>query len=98
MANKSRKDGFDPQHFLAKVGVGKAISKYKKDQIVFSQGEMADTVFYIQKGRVKVVVLSDQGKEAVVGILEAGILAHWAIFVARLALGPKGILAKTSNP
>lgn len=72
MANKSRKDGFDPQHFLAKVGVGKAISKYKKDQIVFSQGEMADTVFYIQKGRVKVVVLSDQGKEAVVGILEAG--------------------------
>ena len=39
---------------------------------MFSQGETADTVFYIQKGRVKVVVLSDQGKEAVVGILEAG--------------------------
>src|SRR3984957_1341605 len=63
---------FDPQDFLAKVGTGKTIAKYKKDQIVFSQGEAADTVFYIQKGRVKVVVLSDQGKEAVVGILEAG--------------------------
>jgi CRP-like cAMP-binding protein len=62
----------DPQVFLAKVGAGKTISKYLADQVVFTQGEIADTVFYIQKGRVKVVVLSDQGKEAVVGILEAG--------------------------
>jgi CRP/FNR family transcriptional regulator, cyclic AMP receptor protein len=72
MARKPVKDAFDPQEFLAKVGEGKTISKYRKDQIVFSQGEAADTVFYIQKGRVKVVVLSDQGKEAVVGILETG--------------------------
>jgi CRP/FNR family transcriptional regulator, cyclic AMP receptor protein len=63
---------FDPQEFLAKVGTGKTISKYRKGQIIFSQGEAADTVFYIQKGRIKVVVLSDQGKEAVVGILGAG--------------------------
>jgi CRP-like cAMP-binding protein len=72
MASKPTKDSFDPQAFLAKVGTGKTISKYRKDQIVFSQGEPADTVFYIQKGRIKVVVLSDQGKEAVVGILEPG--------------------------
>jgi len=43
-----------------------------KDQIVFAQGDVADTVFYVQKGRVKVVVISEQGKEAVVGILEPG--------------------------
>jgi CRP/FNR family transcriptional regulator, cyclic AMP receptor protein len=72
MVSKPSKDSFDPQVFLAKVGTGKTISRYLRDQVVFSQGEVADTVFYIQKGRVKVVVLSDQGKEAVVGILEAG--------------------------
>src|ERR1700693_6095882 len=69
---ESANASFDPQDFLAKVGLGKTISTYRKDQIVFAQGEVADTIFYIQKGRVKVVVLSDQGKEAVVGILEAG--------------------------
>jgi CRP-like cAMP-binding protein len=63
---------FDPVIFLSRVGTGKTISHYRKDQIVFAQGDVADTVFYIQKGRVKVVVLSDQGKEAVVGILESG--------------------------
>jgi CRP/FNR family transcriptional regulator, cyclic AMP receptor protein len=72
MASRSGKESFNPQNFLAKVGVGKTISKFQKDQIVFSQGEVADAVFYIQKGRVKVVVISDHGKEAVVGILEAG--------------------------
>jgi CRP/FNR family transcriptional regulator, cyclic AMP receptor protein len=72
MASKPTKDTFDPQEFLAKVGAGKTISEYQRDQIIFSQGEAADTVFYIQKGRIKVVVLSDQGKEAVVGILETG--------------------------
>jgi CRP/FNR family transcriptional regulator, cyclic AMP receptor protein len=72
MASKSSTDDFDPQNFLAKVGEGKTISRFESDQVIFSQGEAADTVFYIQTGRVKVVVLSDQGKEAVVGILEAG--------------------------
>jgi CRP-like cAMP-binding protein len=72
MAGKSGRESFDPQNFLAKVGAGKTISSYQKDQVIFSQGEAADAVFYVQKGRVKVVVLSDQGKEAVVGILEAG--------------------------
>ena len=73
MAGKSGQvDSFDPRTFLAKVGVGKTISNFQKDQIIYSQGEAAEAVFYIQKGRVKVVVLSEQGKEAVVGILEAG--------------------------
>jgi CRP-like cAMP-binding protein len=72
MAGTPTKDTFDPQKFLAIVGTGKTISKYRKDQIIFTQGEAADKVFYIQKGSVKVVVLSGQGKEAVVGVLEAG--------------------------
>ena len=72
MANKTNQAPFDPKVFLAKVGEGKTIFEYRKDQIVFAQGDIADTVFYIQKGRVKVVVISEQGKEAVVGILEPG--------------------------
>jgi CRP/FNR family transcriptional regulator, cyclic AMP receptor protein len=72
MVRDPTKDLFDPRAFLAKVGRGKTISVYQKDQIIFSQGEVADTIFYIQKGSVKIVVLSDRGKEAVVGILEAG--------------------------
>jgi CRP/FNR family transcriptional regulator, cyclic AMP receptor protein len=63
---------FDPQRFLAKVGAGKSILKFSKDQIVFSQGDAANAVFYIQKGKIKLTVLSNQGKEAVVGIMEAG--------------------------
>jgi CRP/FNR family cyclic AMP-dependent transcriptional regulator len=63
---------FDPKRFLAKVGDGKTILNFDKNQVVFSQGDAADTVFYIQKGRIKVLVVSEQGKEAVVGILEAG--------------------------
>jgi len=63
---------FNPKEFLAKVGEGKTILEVRKDQIIFAQGDVANTVFYIQKGRVKVVVISEQGKEAVVGILEPG--------------------------
>ena len=66
------KPAFDPKEFLAKVGEGKTILEFRKDEIVFAQGDVANTVFYIQKGRVKVVVISEQGKEAVVGILEPG--------------------------
>ena len=66
---KAAKNGFNPKVFLAKVGTGKTISKYRKDQIIFAQGDSADTIFYLQKGKVKIVVLSDQGKEAVVGVI-----------------------------
>jgi CRP/FNR family transcriptional regulator, cyclic AMP receptor protein len=70
MATKRRLP-FDPKSFLAKVGEGRSISKYRKDQVVFSQGDPAEAVFYIQKGKVKVTVVSDQGKEAVVALLGA---------------------------
>ena len=62
---------FDVKSFLAKVGDGRSIAKYRKNQIVFSQGEPADAVFYIQKGKVKITVVSEQGKEAVVAILSS---------------------------
>ena len=67
---KSRKAAFEPKTFLAKVGDGKTITEYQKDQVVFSQGGEADAVFYIQKGKIKLTVVSERGKEAVVGILE----------------------------
>jgi CRP/FNR family cyclic AMP-dependent transcriptional regulator len=65
------KPSFDPKSFLAKVGEGRSVGMYRKGQPIFSQGDAADTVFYIQQGKVKVTVVSEQGKEAVVAILEA---------------------------
>jgi CRP/FNR family cyclic AMP-dependent transcriptional regulator len=69
---KRRKVLFDPKKFLAKVGEGKTITNYYKDQIVFSQGDVADAVFYIQQGTIKLTVISEQGKEAVIAMLEPG--------------------------
>jgi len=66
-----RRQSFDPKSFLAMVGEGRSLGTYRKGQIVFSQGDPADEVFYIQKGKVKVTVISEQGKEAVVAILAA---------------------------
>jgi CRP/FNR family transcriptional regulator, cyclic AMP receptor protein len=63
---------FDPERFLAVVGDGKTILHCEKNQIVFSQGEISDAVFYIQQGNVKITVVSEQGKEAVVSILGQG--------------------------
>ena len=60
---------FDPKDFLARIGEGRTISQYGKNQNVFAQGDIADAVFYIQKGKVKVTVVSEHGKEAVVAIL-----------------------------
>jgi len=67
-----RKTPFDPQKFLANVGDGKTILHCLKNQIVFSQGEVADAVFYIQQGNIKLIVVSEHGKEAVVAILGPG--------------------------
>jgi CRP/FNR family transcriptional regulator, cyclic AMP receptor protein len=67
-----RKAAFDPKAFLANVGEGKAIAKFRKGDVVFSQGDAADAAFYIQKGRVKLTVISKQGKEAVIAILGPG--------------------------
>jgi CRP-like cAMP-binding protein len=63
---------FDPREFLAKVNGGRTISNYRKDQIAFRQGDPADAVFYIQSGKAKKTVISEQGKEAVVALLGAG--------------------------
>jgi CRP/FNR family cyclic AMP-dependent transcriptional regulator len=69
---KRVKASFHPEVFLAKVGEGKTISNYQKDQIIFSQGQAADAVFYIQHGKIKLTVVSEQGKEAVIAILGPG--------------------------
>src|ERR1700719_2059722 len=66
------KKAFDPQVFLGEAGVGKSIERYAKNQKIFSQGDIADTVLFIQKGKVKITVLSEHGKEAVVGIFAEG--------------------------
>ena len=68
MVAKSRPP-FDSKSFLAMVGEGRSIGEYRKDEIVFSQGDPADAVFYIESGNVKVTVVSEQGKEAVVAML-----------------------------
>jgi len=63
---------FDPNPFLSKVGEGRKIVDYSKNQVVFSQAERADAIFYIQKGKVKLTVVSSAGKEAIIAILGAG--------------------------
>lgn len=63
---------FNPKTFLTKVGSGKTILQCRKKQIIFSQGDAADSVFYIQEGKVKLTVVSQQGKEAVIALLERG--------------------------
>jgi CRP/FNR family transcriptional regulator, cyclic AMP receptor protein len=69
MTKKAKKVPFDPKVFLATVNSGRSIAKYRKNETVFSQSSSADAVFYIQKGKVKITVVSEQGKEAVVAIL-----------------------------
>ena len=63
---------FDPKAFLSKVNGGRAISEYRKDKIIFRQGDPSDAVFYIQGGKVKTTVVSEEGKEAVVALLGTG--------------------------
>jgi len=60
---------FDPAVFFEKTGNGRVISGHSKKDVIFAQGDNADSVFYIKKGKVKVSVISKQGKEAVVALL-----------------------------
>ena len=60
---------FDPAVFLETAAQGRTVTSHRKKQIIFAQGDAADAVFYIKKGKVKVTVLSKQGKEAVVALL-----------------------------
>ena len=86
-----RQTSFDPKSFLTMVGEGRSIGEYRRDDIVFSQGDPADAVFYVQSGKVKVSIISKQGKEAVVAIHETndffgeGCLAGQTLRIATVA-------------
>jgi CRP-like cAMP-binding protein len=70
LPTKTRKrHGFDPARFLATGENGRSLIEYRRDEVIFSQGEPADAVFYVRKGKIKLVVTSKQGKQAVVAIL-----------------------------
>jgi CRP/FNR family cyclic AMP-dependent transcriptional regulator len=94
---------FDPKMFLSKVNGGRAVSEYRKDQIVFRQGDPSDAVFYIQSGKVKKTVISEQGKEAVVALLEAGgffgegCLAGEALRLSTVSALTKSVIARISK-
>jgi CRP/FNR family transcriptional regulator, cyclic AMP receptor protein len=63
---------FDPQEFLSTAGIGRTIHQYGRKQVIFSQGKPADAVYYIQEGRVRLSVVSEQGKEATIALLGPG--------------------------
>ena len=63
---------FDPKTFLSTINGGRKIATFSKKQTIFAQGDSSDAVFYIQKGRVKLTVVSNTGKEATIGILNEG--------------------------
>ena len=69
---RKAKPPFDPKVFLSKVNGGRAISEYRKDKIIFRQGDPSDAVFYVQSGKIKTTVVSEEGKEAVVALLGTG--------------------------
>jgi CRP/FNR family transcriptional regulator, cyclic AMP receptor protein len=69
---KPQKNAFDAQFFLESVGASRRIEEFRKRQAIFSQGDAADSVMYIQKGSVKLTVVNESGKEAVVAIFGSG--------------------------
>jgi CRP/FNR family cyclic AMP-dependent transcriptional regulator len=69
-ANKKR--GFDPDTFLATIGEGRKLVSVPIKQLIYAQGDAADAVFYVQKGKVRLTVVSRSGKEATIGILSQG--------------------------
>ena len=95
---------FDPQLFLATVGAARTITECPKDYKIFSQGDPADAVFYIQQGRVKLKVKSKQGKEAVIAILGAGdflgegcLIGQTVCLVTATTIAPGFILRMEKN-
>ncbi|MES1198591.1 MAG: Crp/Fnr family transcriptional regulator [Pseudomonadota bacterium] len=76
---------FDPKLFLATVAHGRSSTDYARDQTIYSQGDVADAVFYVRSGEVKVTVTSEQGKEAIVGVLRAGEFLGEGCLVGQLA-------------
>ncbi len=69
---RSNGGAFDPKAFLTRIETGKTTREYRSRQVVFSQGDAADAVFYIQRGTVKLTAVSTRGKEAVIGVLRRG--------------------------
>lgn len=63
---------FDPETFLEQAGVGRRLIELRKNEVLFSQGDAAETVFYIRKGTIKLTVVSERGKEATVALLQPG--------------------------
>ena len=105
-ATKKDKKGvsFDPQVFLATVGLARTITQFPKDHKIFSQGDPAESVFFIQQGRVKLKVRSKQGKEAVIAILGAGDFLGEACLIGQTfclatatAIAPSSILRIEKN-
>ena len=95
---------FDPRLFLTKLTAGKASREYQGDESVFSQGDAADAVFYIQSGKVKLTVVSKRGKEAVVAILpEAsffgeGCLAGQPVRMATASTVQRSTIIRVAKP
>jgi len=71
MASKAPKR-IEPHSLPASIGVGRSAATYERGQPIFRQGDAADAVFYIQSGKVQITVVSEQGKEGVIGMLDAG--------------------------
>src|SRR5579864_8453800 len=71
-APAKKKTEFDPQKFLATIGEGRKVMSFPKKQTIFAQGDAADAVFYIQKGKVRLTVVSKVGKEATIAIVSEG--------------------------
>ena len=72
MASVAKRIAFDPKMFLSKIGIGRTNEKFGPGDIVYSQGDAANAVYYLQKGKAKKTVTSESGKEAVLSILQAG--------------------------
>ena len=72
VTKKDKGTGFSAQAFLSKVGGGRTLADNRSNQVIFSQGDSSDSIFYIHTGKVKLSVVSDHGKEAVIAILGAG--------------------------
>src|SRR5664279_1813004 len=93
--NRKKKAPFDPKVFLSKVNGGRTVSKYRKNQVVYRQGEPADAVFYIQTGKAKKTVISEQGKEAVVAVLGPGdFFGEGCLAAEALRLGSVAVLTE----
>ena len=94
---------FDLRAFLSKVNGGRTISEFRRKQVVYRQGDPADSVFYIQSGKVKKTVISEQGKEAVVAVLGTedffgeGCLAGEALRLATVATLTECVIARISK-